>query len=507
MTISIYYMTDDENPLGSEEEKSANAMAQGKDALVQPLMTRSRGLFGTTNAPAKPPTETPNEFILLAHTDTGRSPSTIGGLSPKKLADTFNRIFSKQQEKEKITDIFLISCEAGMGNPSLAQAFAKAMLDHQFSNIKIRAVAHPDGKLVGGGVEVITRPGQVTGGTIGQVNGYFYGNEESKEFHQYEKLINKGHKRTSEESALFHQLKLRYHTFDRKQAVIVDLVTDLEDMKAPYNTFNADGPIAKLSADMAITLSFLKKKKTLLTFKTDESNVIRAIDQIITHVESNPTLAHQQIIEQLKNLRKQKSTSWTSWATGVVGVNSVTKLLDDYIVELNARLHKINSTSCNMPPEEARSRHVTEESPLLGNRPFQPKNIEAQLREYAAQRKDEWGFHWDFLYLKTLSFWVSDRISALAKHMGLIEKSTDYLNIKHRDVKVSAAEALANRIEAFRLAPFSQVDPLNPTEEQALNEGRLGLIVKTATLPHNFPWPVNRSDEPMHDRNYRSCQH
>lgn len=474
---AIYYITEDANPKNSAEAISAQAMGKLTNSIAQPFETKSLGWLGSSTKITKAPQDTPNEIILLAHTDSGRPPSTIGGKTPQELANDFAKMITKITERTKVTDIFLVSCEAGMGNPSLAQQFAAAMVGNGFSKIKIHAVAHPVGKLIGGGVEVTTRAGTVTGGTIGQVTGYFYGNQESKEYHQYISIkATHQEDRTAEEKILFNQLKAKYSTFDKNQAVIVNLVTDLQEMRAPYNTFTANGPEATISADIAIALSFLKQKKnTLITLNQGETDVTKALDNIITQLKANPTFTHVQIISQLKTVLKDHTKTLTSWASSALGVNPITKYLEAYANELNVQLNHINKTSHQMPQEKERSTSLTEASPLLGGiSQTNNKDIPTQLREYAAERKKEWGYHWDFLYLKTLSFWISDSISSIAKNMGLIEDSTDYLNIKYRDTKVSAAEKLANIIEGN-----INCSVLTVAEEKALREGRLGSIVGT----------------------------
>lgn len=460
MAIPIYYITEDKDPSRSEEAISAQAMAKASNSNIQQFLQPKSGLFKNGKK-----TTAPNELILLAHTDTGRPPSTIGDKSPKELAKDFRAMFS---QPENITDIFLISCEAGMGAPSLAQQFASEMVKNGFKHIHIHAVAHPDGKLIGGGVEVTTATGTITGGTIGQVNGYFYGTQESKEYHQYLNTKRSSVRKTDQDKKLDNT----FRNFDRTKAIIVNLVTDLEDMRAPYNTFTKDGPLAKISADIAITLNFLKeKKKTLIDLNGGDTDVTRVIDQIITTLEANSTFNRDQIIDVLRSRTTGDSPTLVQRAQTFMGVNPVPLHLRRYTSELDSLLNRINGI-----PVTDSNQADNEESPLLRAQDQvqgQTNNIENQLSDYVKQRKDEWGFHWDFLYLKTLSFWVSDCISSIAKNMGLLEESTDYLNIKSRETKVNAANKLIERLNGNPVGYWTQ------DELRAVRDGRLGLIANS----------------------------
>ena len=142
--------------------------------------------------------------------------------------------------------------------------------------------------------------------------------------------------------------------------------------------------------------------------------------------------------------------------------------------ELNAELNKKNGTSFKIESKNTPEEDITDETPLLSHHGDSSSNTtQEQLRNYAADREEGGGFYWDFLYLKTFSFWLSDSISSLAKNMGLIEESTDYLDSKFRDTKVSAAEKLANLLDNSE----DDNDLLSQAEIHALSEGTLGSIV------------------------------
>jgi hypothetical protein len=495
MTRSIYYIADDEDNTHGEEVTSAKAMAALNNITEQPFFTGKTGLFGSPEV-TKAPKNILNEIILLAHTDSGRPPSTIGERTPQELADDFAKMFSNNSDRKTVTDIFLISCEAGMGSPSLAQQFAAAMKEKGFSNFKIHAVAHPEGRLIGGNVEVTTRAGKLTGGIVGQVTGYYYGTQESKDYHDY-KAINAIRKsnRTPEENQLLANLAPRFEKLDPKtkkelEAGKINLVTDLEDMREFYNTFTAQGPMSMISADMAITLSFLKQRKNTL-LGLDNKNVADAIDHLTQRLKEDPSLTHHDIIALFEHsLTPKHQLGLFSRVKRAVGVDEVAQHIQGCANELNQQLNAINDT-------DIAYENITEETPLLGES-SSSHDIVIQLRAYAEQRRDEpWGFSWDLLYLKTFSFWLSDCVTSLAKNIGIIEHSTHYLDIKHRETKVSAAEKLANIIEGRN---NTTVNELTPAEIGALREGRLHSIANANGDLDSYLQSEN-TVSPMHKKN------
>ena len=447
--MTIYYITDELS--NSDEAISANALAEHINDTVAP--------FPTTTITQNVPTE----IILLAHTNTGRT--TIGDKSPILLADAFAKIIPTK-ERTKVTSITLISCEAGVGSPSLAQQLAIAMVKKGFHNIKIHAVGHPIGSLIGGGVEVTMKAGTVSGGTVGQVNGYFYGNEESQAYHSYLQL--KGvavTDRTTTEKATLRQLDKKYKNFDKEQIkeqiIIINLVTDIDDLREPYNTFTENGPEKHISAEVAIALSFFKKQKTVLQRLYGLGDVIESLDAIMTELKKNPELTRAEMTKKLQhNVNRLKKTNkrWLS--------NHIAVYLTDYLLKLDAELNRMSEQL--IIETQISSDNLSDHTPLL------EKTLPEKLIEYATAREQEWGFHWDFLYLKTFAYYVIDGISTMAKSLGLVENSTDYFDSKYRDTKVNAAKKLANIVRLTEVSVFTL------PEKHALSEGRLGAIVNSA---------------------------
>jgi hypothetical protein len=94
---------------------------------------------------------------------------------------------------------------------------------------------------------------------------------------------------------------------------------------------------------------------------------------------------------------------------------------------------------------------------------MEQQQIIDSLRSYIAERESEWEFHYNFLGIVALIYFIQDWISG-----------TDHFNSKSRETKISAANKLYRRVNPDCLTP---VDEFTESEKRALNEGRLGRIV------------------------------
>jgi len=89
------------------------------------------------------------------------------------------------------------------------------------------------------------------------------------------------------------------------------------------------------------------------------------------------------------------------------------------------------------------------------------EDLDQDLQAYIDLRKNEWGFHYNFLGLVSIIYYIHDCI------LG-----TDYYNSKSKDIKVSAATNLQRLI-------YDDDDMVLTTDEKhALAEGRLGALVQ-----------------------------
>jgi uncharacterized protein (DUF1810 family) len=85
------------------------------------------------------------------------------------------------------------------------------------------------------------------------------------------------------------------------------------------------------------------------------------------------------------------------------------------------------------------------------------------LAEYKNIRNNEWSFHFNFLGIVSALYFIQDLL------LG-----TDHFNSKSREVKLTAATKLQNLMNPTP----SLIEPFTESEKQALQEGRLGSIVK-----------------------------
>jgi uncharacterized protein (DUF1810 family) len=113
-------------------------------------------------------------------------------------------------------------------------------------------------------------------------------------------------------------------------------------------------------------------------------------------------------------------------------------------------------------PEKNRSFFAKE--PLKPISQQELSGLSNKLASYISERENEWSFHYNFLGVMSLIYWLFD----------LLGKS-DYYNNKSKEIKLSAAKTLKENIDNNG-APYK---PLAPAEKEALSHGRLGALVSS----------------------------
>jgi hypothetical protein len=113
---------------------------------------------------------TEEPFVILGHTreientdwfDRVDRFQTVGGYPVKDLVQQFDN-FRPSIPKSKVKDIYLVSCEAGYGNPCYAQQLAEEFGKKGYTNIRIHAITNPlvpNHRYTGMRVEMITHAG------------------------------------------------------------------------------------------------------------------------------------------------------------------------------------------------------------------------------------------------------------------------------------------------------------------------------------------------------------
>jgi uncharacterized protein (DUF1810 family) len=96
------------------------------------------------------------------------------------------------------------------------------------------------------------------------------------------------------------------------------------------------------------------------------------------------------------------------------------------------------------------------------NTPRPNSSIIKELTRYQNIRKNEWGFHYNFLGIISALYFIQDMLSG-----------TDHFNSKSREIKISAASKLEQLMTPSHAGPIT----FSESEKKALKDGRLGAIV------------------------------
>lgn len=89
-------------------------------------------------------------------------------------------------------------------------------------------------------------------------------------------------------------------------------------------------------------------------------------------------------------------------------------------------------------------------------------SIIKELAEYQNIRRNEWGFHYNFLGVISALYFIQDMLTG-----------TDHFNSKSREIKISAASKLEQLMAPSHTGPIT----FTASEKKALKDGRLGAIV------------------------------
>ncbi|HAU1193015.1 TPA: DUF1810 family protein [Legionella pneumophila] len=123
--------------------------------------------------------------------------------------------------------------------------------------------------------------------------------------------------------------------------------------------------------------------------------------------------------------------------------------------------HQSNSPVKKTTEKQTPPPHITIFSPKQ-SKANTTHPISKELSQYINKRKNEWGYHYNFLGLVALVYFIQDLI------LG-----TDHFNHKAREVKLSAASKLQKILDP----KCHEQCNLNPSERKALSDGRLGKII------------------------------
>ena len=427
------------------------------------------------------------DITLVAHTSDDAT--HIGGMTPKELAAVFSKVV---QDKSKLEDIYLISCEAGLclpNNPPLAQQFAEAMNRNKFNMLKVHAVTNPVGMpTVGMRVEVVTQVGlsEIEGAKLGDVKAFVYDNQLSENLDT--KIAD-----TLEAAAVFLN-EGNNHAYRKKYKEYTELVRSSQNnsdytkqdifktghyktaMQQPAYTFTAQGPKARMSKEVSDAIFYLETNRVLFSEEKHKKNLNKDIE----YLQKNPEMDAKSICKYFKKTRggliKKNTSEYYALispliellgervsqpvehskikAKKIVQSNPSVSSLSDVSEPLMTNQHGIKRKLQELAP------HYSERLPELDNI-LKKNEILKELKLYKGQRENEWGrFHFNFLKLMSVFYFIQDVLTG-----------TDHFNSKSREIKISATDKLIKHLE-------SGLDPrFNSSELLALKGGRLGQIV------------------------------
>lgn len=114
------------------------------------------------------------------------------------------------------------------------------------------------------------------------------------------------------------------------------------------------------------------------------------------------------------------------------------------------------------------------------------------LKDYIQMRPNEWSYHYNFLGIVALTYFVLDAI------LG-----TDYFHIKNSETKIGAATKLMHLLDPQYTGP---IEPFTSAEQAALEEGRLGSkVAENGGLQHLIKTaPEHPLEEPSSETKLKS---
>lgn len=259
----------------------------------------------------KVPKEMPSELILLAHSDDSRQ--HIGDKTPKELIQELAKQF-QGKDKTQLKSLILVSCEGGFGEHPLALEVAKELHKQGFTQAIVKAATHPQGSKVGGVVSVTTHAGIsiLQGNEDGKVSAVMYGNQKTADYIRWKELDRMRGRAKKPRQGWTESLEREmdnladkhssFRGFDERHPdyCVIKLVSDIEDLDAPYNCYTKEGAQAQLSLDVAIALDSLRVKRNAYR-RLEDSKTVAFIDRVIQKIYENPSMTKNEILQILAN--------------------------------------------------------------------------------------------------------------------------------------------------------------------------------------------------------------
>lgn len=434
------------------------------------------------------------DITLLAHTDTARQ--TMGGYTPSQLATLFEQKLKGRETS--LQHLYLISCEAGLsadGKPSLAQTLFAEMKKRGFANLQVHTIVPPLGKTAQEmRVEVVTKPSPLVNNQAGHVYGYFYDTQEAANHdtqlenlnQEVEGLLARRRELTpAEHKTLRAKQKEQLELGRRQQAQVAHRHTFFsaadyrKDMQQPQNTIKAP------SADDEVALKYLREYLRSDKCKTGSKQEMYA-KALIARIGQTPPSDREMLKTWLQQV-PGKNGSWkdrgpaemlTSTFVSEV-VKPICEKIDQEASERAQRVPAAAPRAVPVPDAQPTVRAPAalstgkKAADLSNSVAGQPAPIAAQkqlkqelkqaLYNYRQTREKESGsYHFNLLGFAAIFYKIEDFF-----------KKTHHVESKKRETKLSASHKLAEILDGRPPA-----EALTEAEKEALQEGRLGAIVK-----------------------------
>lgn len=303
----IYYIDND--------EKSANSVCMNLNQSLKPWEVSWEVKFFDP----KVKEATPDEIILLAHTNSDPPLQFIGEDTPQKLAIKF---FSKfTGDKTALKKLKLISCEAGLVPPESDESLAKKFFDEmrtKFSHLTGYAATYPPHSL-GGYVQVLTCVGLgFNGEKIGDVSGYVHLNAASQKYDRYKELQGIRLKlRTQEQQSELTQLIEELKGFTNRSPGYsrLPIITSFDELERPYNTYAAGVKRPDLSVEVLVALNHFKHHLNIQRLNVADLSMIRVLEKIIKELESNSDANQEKIMSIVDECSNPPNTLFSNLKT------------------------------------------------------------------------------------------------------------------------------------------------------------------------------------------------
>ena len=230
-----------------------------------------------------------------------------------------------QSDKTKLTDFYLLSCEAGLrvnNEPSFAERFATQMRAQGFTNLKVHACTCPPGITPAGmRVEIPSVP--LTDKT--KINAYYYKSAAD------EKRDKKTYPRNN---VMAQNSPYRTYVFKDKNYK--------EEMKKPLHTIQAK----TMSEDVVAAIDFLGSALSRLKNTAPKDHRVARIEKALKTLKADPDKTIDEIIDIVTKI---KSSETKSMIQAFVGADTKPSNYDTFVIDMRRHLNACKITRESLP--------------------------------------------------------------------------------------------------------------------------------------------------------------